>query len=78
MKYNYAIIDNAGKCYSVRNTVNYVCSPYYVPINQLSTVYLSKYYWPVSDIVDFHNDFNGEWYLDASHTIKGGKELNGY
>lgn len=70
MKYHYAVIDAAGKCCGIRNTAIYICDPYYVPIEDGSTKYLSKYYWPILAFADYHEDFNGEWYLDASHTIK--------
>ena len=70
MKYHYAIIDDIGKCYGIRNTPVHICDPHYIPIYDNFNKYLSKYYWPILPFTDCHDDFSGEWYLDASHTIK--------
>lgn len=67
--YRYAMIDSTGKCYEIRDTTNSRRDPYYVPIGD-SNLYLSKYYWPILEFSDYDTDFNGEWYLDAAHTIK--------
>lgn len=70
MKYMYAVIDDVGKCYEVHRSTNYVCKKNYVPINEISAQYLSKYYHPMPDIVDNDADFMGKWYKDINHTIE--------
>lgn len=71
MSYCYALIDNSGKCYEVRRMIMRVLRPCYVPIDNVSIDYLSKYYWPIPNFVDCKENFCGQWYLDAGHTIKG-------
>lgn len=70
MSHYYAVIDDAGKCYEVRHSIIPVCDPHYVVISNYSIEYLSKYYWPVLKFVDCDTDFSGDWYLDASHSVK--------
>lgn len=70
MRYMYAVINDAGKCYEVRRSTNYVCDRHYVPIGEVSAKYLSKYYHPIPNIVDSDADFVGRWYADVSHTIE--------
>lgn len=71
MKYHYAIIDKVGLCYAIYDTTNCECDPYHIPIDGEDMFkYLSKYYWPVLEFADCNADFQGQWYLDAKHTIK--------
>lgn len=70
MRYMYAVIDNVGKCYQVHRSTNYVCNKYYVPIREISVKYLSKYYYPMPNVVVSDADFMGKWYKDIDHTIE--------
>lgn len=70
MKYKYAVINDIGKCYAVYTTTNYICDKYHVPVPESDINYLSKYYYPIPQYVDWWTDFTGEWYLDVEHTIK--------
>lgn len=70
MRYMYAVINNVGKCYEVRRTTEYLCGKNYVPISDVSARYLSKYYYPMPDVVDNDADFMGKWYKDIDHTIE--------
>lgn len=70
MRYMYAIINDVGKCYQVQRTTECKCDKYHVPIREVSAKYLSKYYYPMPDIVDNDADFVGAWYADINHTIK--------
>lgn len=71
MRYNYAVVDDSGKCYDLRTSTFCICDKRHVPIKTITRQYLSKYYWPLPEFVDTDADFTGEWYLDALHTIKG-------
>jgi len=70
MKYNYAVINDIGKCYEVYKTTNCTCDQYHVPIPRVDVNYLSKYYHPMPQYVDGDFDFTGDWYLDVEHLIK--------
>jgi hypothetical protein len=41
----------------------------YVPIEDDSLDYLLKYYHPIPETVTSFDDFHGNWYEDATHTI---------
>ena len=71
MRYHYAIVDDIGKCFAVYGSTIIINDQYHIPINKISIDYLSKYYYPIPLVVDFGTDFNGEWYLDIAHSIKG-------
>ena len=59
--YHYALIDETGFCYEVRDTtVNYDGQAGYVAIPVYSTDYMLKYY----------NVADGKWYEDAAFTIE--------
>lgn len=77
--YKYAVIDNVGKCYRVYNTTNYICEKTHVPIVDYENLvpccdaaerYLGRYYYPIPQYVDSHQDFVGDWYLDFERQIK--------
>lgn len=70
MVYNYALINDAGRCYEVYKTTAYIHDKYHVPIDRVSIDYLFKYYYPMPDIVVNDSDFCGEWYFDVKHQIK--------
>ena len=71
MEYNYAVVDDFGKCYNLCASTFYICYKFHVPIEKIDMKYLSKYYWPIPEFVDFiEKDFVGQWYSDAMHTIK--------
>ena len=78
MKYNYAVVDEFGRCYLLLMATFYICDRLHIPIEadgQISVEmankkYLSKYYWPLPEFADFDTDFVGERYADALHTIK--------
>ena len=56
--YHYALIDETGYCYEVRDTTDN-CDGLegYIPIPSYDNSYLEKYY------------INGAWYVDAEGTI---------
>lgn len=55
--YHYALIDETGYCYEIRDTTdNYDGRAGYVAIPEYSDDYLEKYY------------INGAWYWDAEAT----------
>lgn len=59
-----------GLCTATQDTSTYILNPTYVPIDDADGPYLLKYYWPLPDIVESHDDFQGKWYSDAAHTIE--------
>ena len=71
MRYNYAIVDETGKCYDLHNCTFCICDKFHVPVDYIDVQYLSGYYWPLPEFVDDDTDFTGEWYSDPAHTIKG-------
>lgn len=66
--YKYAILSD-GQCWEVRDTSDYILRPDYVPIEDYNLDYFLKYYYPVPETVTSHDDFQGQWYEDAAHTI---------
>lgn len=70
MRYNYAIVNDSGRCYELRASTFCICNRLYVPIDGVDYNYLSKYYWPLPEFVDTDEDFSGDWYSDAAHTVK--------
>lgn len=69
--YAYAIIDlNTGMCFQVNDTTNYSLRRDYIPIPEYNGDYGLKYYYPIPESVSSEDDFKGEWYVDAAHTIK--------
>lgn len=69
--YKYAVIADLtnGWCLQVEDTSNYILDPTYVPIPTDDINYLLKYYWPIPETVNSFDDFQGDWYEDAEHTI---------
>ena len=68
--YYYAVINlSNGRCTGTQDTSDYVLSPDHVPIETYDLNYLFKYYWPIPETVTSHDDFQGQWYKDAAHTI---------
>ena len=69
--YYYARIADAqtGLCMGTQDTSNYILDPLMVPIEVDDANYCLKYYWPLPETVTSHDDFNGQWYSDAAHTI---------
>lgn len=68
--YYYALINaNTGMCTGVRDTSDYVLNPCYVPIDAYDLNYCLKFYYPIPETVNSHDDFQGQWYSDAAHTI---------
>lgn len=70
MRYMYAVVNDIGKCYQVYRSTNCSCDKYHVPVNSISPKYLSKYYYPMPNVVDNDSDFVGKWYYDIDHTIE--------
>lgn len=69
-EYYYARIDiNTGMCRGLDDTSNYILDPAYVPIETYDMNYLFKYYYPIPETVESFDDFQGQWYSDAAHTI---------
>lgn len=69
MKYSYAVVNEVGKCYEVQKSTNYVCDRNYVPLNEFSISYLSKYYYPMAGIIDRPSDFQGSSGMRMPHTL---------
>ena len=68
--YKYAIIElDTGFCVEEQDTSLYVLSPDYVPIPVDDGNYLMKYYWPIPEVVNSFDDFQGDWWYDEDHTI---------
>lgn len=68
--YYYAQLDlNTGMCRGIQDTSDYVLSPDRVPIETYDMNYLFKYYYPIPETVESFDDFQGQWYSDAAHTI---------
>ena len=68
--YYYAQINtNTGMCRGVQDTSDYILDPGYVPIEVYTLNYCLKYYYPIPETVTSHDDFQGQWYKDAAHTI---------
>ena len=68
-EYYYACIDSNGRCIETRDTSSYILRPDFVPIPEYNENYLLKYYYPIPDSVSSFDDFQGQWYSDAAHTI---------
>ena len=41
MRYNYAIVDETGKCYDLRKSTFCICDKFHVPVNYIDIQYLS-------------------------------------
>ena len=68
--YYYARINaSTGMCTGVQDTSNYILSPTMVPIDTYTLNYMLKYYYPIPETVNSFDDFQGQWYSDAAHTI---------
>jgi len=68
--YKYALVrQNNGMCYDVRDSSVYYLDPTYIPIPEYNANYLMKYYYPIPETVESFDDFQGQWYSDAAHTI---------
>ena len=68
--YYYAEIDPAtGMCTGMQDTSDYVLRPTMVPIETYDWNYLFKYYYPIPETVESFDDFQGQWYSDAAHTM---------
>lgn len=68
--YYYALINaNTGMCTGVRDSTILVLDPCYVPIEIYTSNYFLKYYYPIPETVESFDDFQGQWYSDAAHTI---------
>lgn len=68
--YYYAVLDrNTGMCNELQDASDYVLDPYHVPIDIYDWNYLFKYYYPIPETVESFDDFQGQWYADAAHTI---------
>jgi hypothetical protein len=68
--YYYAQLDlETGMCVGVSDTSNYILAPGYVPIETYTLNYFMKYYYPIPETVESFDDFQGQWYSDAAHTI---------
>lgn len=66
--YKYATIRENGFCDGLQDTTNYILDPYYVPIENYSLPYMTKYYHPIPETVTSFDDFKGKWYYDAEFT----------
>lgn len=68
--YYYAKINtNTGMCFGIQDTSDYILDPMYVPIETYTANYCLKYYHPIPETVTSFDDFQGQWYSDAAHTI---------
>lgn len=68
--YYYAQIrESDGLCIAVRDTSDYILSKLTVPIPEYNRNYMLKYYYPIPETVESFDDFQGQWYSDAAHTI---------
>lgn len=68
--YYYAQINTTtGMCRGVKDTSDYILSPDHVPIEVYDLNYCLKFYYPIPETVTSHDDFQGQWYSDAAHTI---------
>lgn len=68
--YYYAQLDlDTGMCMGLMDTSNYILSPDHVPVEVYDWNYAFKYYYPIPETVDSFDDFQGQWYSDAAHTI---------
>ena len=68
--YHYAIVrESDGWCLEAQDTSTYILDPTFVPIENIDTFtnYL-KYYWPLPEVVNSFDDFQGTWWNDAAHT----------
>lgn len=63
--FKYATIRSNGFCDGLQDTTNFILDPYYVPIEDDSLPYLTKYYHPIPATVTSFSDFHGKWYYDA-------------
>ena len=68
-EYLYAQIEEDGMCVGIQDTTNYILNPLYVPIEIDDWNYVFKYYYPIPETVESFDDFQGQWYEDAEHTI---------
>lgn len=69
-EYYYATIrESDGLCIRIRDTSSYILNRIEVPIPEYNGDYLMKYYHPIPEIVESFDDFQGQWYSDAAHTI---------
>ena len=68
--YYYARINaDTGRCVGVQDTSTLILDPCYVPIEIYDLNYCFKYHHPIPETVTSHDDFQGQWYTDAAHTI---------
>lgn len=68
--YYYARINTeTGMCVALKDTSNLILSPDHVPIETYTLNYTFKYYYPIPETVESFDDFQGQWYSDAAHTI---------
>lgn len=68
--YYYAVLDaNTGMCIRIEDTSGRILNPFYVPIDTVDLNYLLKYYYPIPEVVNNEDDFQGQWYSDSAHTI---------
>ena len=67
--YYYAKLNQNGMCTGVQDTSTFILDPYYVPIDTYTLNYCLKYYHPIPETVESFDDFQGQWYSDAAHTI---------
>ena len=68
--YYYASVrESDGMCVGTRDTSDYILDRLQIPIPEYNENYLMKYYHPIPDSVSSFDDFQGQWYSDAAHTI---------
>ena len=68
--YHYAIVqEDNGWCLETQDTSAYILKRNFVPVDSIDNEYILKYYWPLPDTVTSFDDFQGQWYEDAAHTI---------
>lgn len=70
MKYKYALVDEAGKCFEVRESTYEVKNSLYVPMSGLDASRLGMYYYPLPRYVDTVEDFVGTWYDGIPSGVK--------
>ena len=68
--YHYAIVQESnGWCLATQDTSTFILNRTFIPVNNIDDGYELKYYWPLPETVTSFDDFQGQWYTDAAHTI---------
>lgn len=70
-QYCYATVrERDGLCTGTLDTSAYTLLRTHIPVEyEYVDSYVLKYYWPLPETVESFDDFQGQWYSDAAHTI---------